>query len=228
MKLSYFELLSPAPVYLQNTGGIISPKLKDIAAIGMDTYRLYLKILTSGLDISNVIIADNQSALLLQKTLNFFIKENVIYSFLHKCFLVQDGDTPVGIINSENYSLICDLICQRNFIRSNPGEDLSSIKNKKALEITQKLQKGRALKAKHKKSDENMELGNIISAVANKSYSLNIFNIWELTVFQLWDCFFRLSGNCLYDIQSMSVAAWGNKDNSFDAGAWFKKIDTGN
>ena len=72
----------------------------------------------------------------------------------------------------------------------------------------------------------NMELGNIISAVANKSQSLNIINIWELTVYQVWDCFSRLSNNSIYDIQSMSVAAWGNKDNYFDATAWFKRIDT--
>ena len=73
-----------------------------------------------------------------------------------------------------------------------------------------------------------MELGNIISAVANKSQSLNILNIWDLTVYQLWDCFSRLSNNSIYDIQSMSVAAWGNKDNYFDATAWFKRIDTTN
>ena len=88
-----------------------------------------------------------------------------------------------------------------------------------------KLQKGRAVKAKQSKSDKNMELGNIISAVANKSHSLNILNIWDLTVFQVWDCFLRLSNNSIYDIQSMSVAAWGNKDNYFDANAWYKKID---
>ena len=91
-----------------------------------------------------------------------------------------------------------------------------------------KLQRGRSEKAKHTKADKNMELGNIISAVANKSQSLNILNIWDLTVYQLWDCFSRLSNNSIYDIQSMSVAAWGNKDNYFDATAWFKRIDTTN
>ena len=50
----------------------------------------------------------------------------------------------------------------------------AKIKSKKALEIMKKLQKGRAEKAKHTKADKNMELGNIISAVANKSQSLNI------------------------------------------------------
>lgn len=91
-----------------------------------------------------------------------------------------------------------------------------------------KLQKGRDEKAKHTKADKNMELGNIISAVANKSQSLNILNIWDLTVYQVWDCFQRLSNNNIYNIQSMSVAAWGNKDNQFDAASWFKRTDNGN
>ena len=99
---------------------------------------------------------------------------------------------------------------------------------KKALEIMNKLQMGRAKKAKQVKSDDNLELGNILSAVANKSQSLNIVNIWDLTVYQLWDCFFRLSNNNIYNIQSMSVAAWGDKDNHFDSTAWFKRMDTGN
>ena len=89
-----------------------------------------------------------------------------------------------------------------------------------------KLQKGR--EKRHNKPDKNMELGNIISAISNKSQSLNILNIWELTVFQLWDCFSRLSNNSIYDIQSMSVATWGDKDKQFDATAWFKRIDTNN
>lgn len=88
-----------------------------------------------------------------------------------------------------------------------------------------KIQKGRTEKSNTKTIDNNMELGNIISAVANKSHSLNILTIWDLTVFQLLDCFSRLSNNSIYDIQSMSVAAWGNKDNYFDATAWFKRID---
>ena len=73
-----------------------------------------------------------------------------------------------------------------------------------------------------------MELANIISAVANKSQNLNILNIWDLTVFQLWDCFSRLTNNSIYDIQSMSVAAWGDKDKHFDVTSWFKRIDTNN
>lgn len=250
LKLSYFELLSPDPIQIQQVGGILSPTLRSISKIGINTYQYYLTILlmdlktyftmiqqeeqfellsdkeTSQMNVFDLLTMDNKSAELLQNVLNFFIAENVVWSEKNNAFLIYEGENVIGAITKKIYPQICDLICQRNCIKSNLEEDLSKVKSKKALEIMKKLQKGRAEKAKATKSDKNMELGNIISAVANKSQSLNIINIWELTVYQVWDCFSRLSNNSIYDIQSMSVAAWGNKDNYFDATAWFKRIDT--
>lgn len=260
MKLSYFELLSPDPVHLPKVGGILSPKLKDISSIGINTYQFYLSILLMDLNtyfrqigqeeafnalsdeekaqmnMYDLLTSDEQPITLLQKALNFFIREDVVYSTQHKSFLVNDkfyveenGEVvekygTVGVITKDIYPQICDVICQRNFVKSNQSEDLSNVKSKKAQEIMKKLQKGRCKKTKQTKSDQNMELGNVISAVANRSHSLNIINIWDLTVYQVWDCFSRLSNNSIYDIQAMSVAAWGDKDKHFDAAAWFKKI----
>lgn len=226
MKVNYFDLLSPNPVYVPDIGGIISPTLRDIAAIGIDTYQYYLTILLMDTNAFDLLTANPQSTALLQTVLNFFIAEDVVYSPEAAAFLVQNGGTVIGRISKEEYPGLCDLICRCNCIASNRTEDLSKVKSKKALEILKKLQKGREEKSKQTKADKNMELGNIISAVANKSPSLNILNIWDLTVYQIWDCFFRLSNNNIYTIQSMSVAAWGNKDHYFDATAWFKRIHT--
>lgn len=242
ISINYFDLLSPDPIQVQNIGGVISPKLRDIASIGYNTYQYYLSILLLDLktddslfteekmqmSIFELLISNLQSRELLQNILNFFMKENVVYSPEHNGFIVKDNDKIIGIISKNEYPTLCDLIYQRNHIKTNKEEDLSKAKNKKALEIMKKLQKGRSEKAKQAKVDQNMELGNIISAVANKSQSLNILNIWDLTVFQLWDCFTRLSNNNLYKIQAMSVAAWGDKDHHFDSTAWYKKLETDN
>lgn len=225
MNLEYFDLLSPDPIQIQNVGGILSPKLKDISSIGYKTYQYYLAILQIDFD---QLTADADSIYLLEAALNFFIQEDVAYSAEQSAFILTKDSQLTGAITKEIYSPVCDLIFQRNGIKAKQEEDLSKVKSKKALEIMKKLQRGRAEKAKHTKADKNMELGNILSAVANKSQSINIINIWELTVYQLWDCFSRLSNNSIYAIQSMSVAAWGNKDNLFDATAWFKRIDTTN
>ena len=252
MNPSYFDLLSPEPIRLENVGGILSPTLRDIASIGYDTYQYYLAFLTMDLksylemigqeeaylllsqegktyfNIFDLFLSNRISRDLLGTILNFFLQETVVLSRKEYGFIVQDQSAAIGIITRENFSLVCDLICRRNYISPGQKEDLSGIKSKKVLDIMKKLQKGRSEKAKLNKADRNMEIGNIISAVANKSPSLNIHNIWELTVYQLWDCFARLSHNTIYDIQSMSVAAWGDKEHHFDAASWYKRMDTGN
>lgn len=225
MHLEYFDLLSPNPIRIQNAGGILSPKLKDISSIGYKTYQYYLAVLQMDFDL---LTADASSVRLLESALNFFIQEDVSYSAGQNAFILTKDGKITGAITKEIFKPVCDLIFQRNCIKVKQEEDLSKVKSKKALEIMKKLQKGRAEKAMHIKTDKNMELANILSAVANKSPSINIINIWELTVYQLWDCFSRLSNNNIYAIQSMSVATWGNKDNLFDASSWFKRIDTTN
>lgn len=255
LKLEYYDLLSPEPIYIHNIGSIVSPKLIDISRNGgIRVYQHYLSILLMDsktyfammkkeeefellsddekerLNIFDLMTIDKDLINLLQQVLNFFIAENVVFSEEHRAFLVIEKeneleDKLVGVISRESYFETCDLILQRNNIKQKK-EDLSKVKSKKALEIMKKLQKGRSEKAKATKSDEKMELGNIISSVANKSNSLNIVNIWDATVYQIWDAFSRLTNNSIYDIQSMSVAAWGDKDKQFDATTWFKRIDT--
>ena len=252
MKLDYFSLLSPAPIYLPGAGGILSPKLDAISRIGMQNYQQYLAVLLldtqsylaalgltkkfetltkeekSLTDIFNMLTSNEQSTSMLQNALNFFMEEEIRFSSQQNCFLAYRENTVTGTINKENYPLVRSCICRRNCINPGANADLSKVKSKKAQDILKKLSKGKAAKAKQAQSDRNMELGNIISAVANRSHSLNILNIWDLTVFQVWDCFSRLSNNSIYDIQSMSVAAWGNKDKVFDISAWFKRMDTDN
>lgn len=245
MKLNYFDLLSPNPIQVPNAGGILSPTLRSISSVGYNTYQHYLSVILThpafcgttdgGEDtffllseqektnrIFEMLTANESSAALLQTALNFFVAGTVAYTDEYRGFLVKNGNRMIGLITKENYPQICDVIRQRNCIASDPKEDLSKVKSRKAMEIIKKLQIGRAGKAKHTKPDSNMEIGNIISAVANKSPSLNPLNIWDLTVYQLWDSFFRLSNNSVYDIQSLSAAVWGDKDHHFDATLWFK------
>lgn len=257
MKPDYFDLLSPAPILLPGIGNVLSPTLRDISVIGIHTYHYYLSVLSmnlkmyfsmtahpeqydllseeelSRLSIFDLLTAHASSAALLQTILNFFLKEDVLFSEAEGCFLVTtDENSPekclTGKITRENYEKLCGIICRRNNVRFQNEYRLSDVKSKKALEIMKKLKKGRAEKAKYAKADQSTEIGNVISAVANKHPSLNPLNIWDITVFQLWDAFFRLSNNQIYNIESMSVAAWGNKDNHFDAAGWFKPLDFNN
>lgn len=240
MKLSYFDLISPCPIHVSGVGDIFSPTLRRIAQIGAETYNFYLSLLLAD---EKTLFSDDAMTDFLKNALAFFFKEEIFYYSDERCFIVTNNavsvitdiealsggrklsDTDiVGVITGDNFSQICDLILQLNNIKRR-DEDISKVKNKKALDILKKIQKGRAERQKNKKADKNMEIANIISAVANRHPSLNMINIWDLTIYQLWDAFARLSNNSIYDIQSMSVAAWGDKDNHFDAAAWFKRIE---
>ena len=240
MKLSYFDLISPCPIHVSGVGDIFSPTLRRIAQIGAETYNFYLSLLLAD---EKTLFSDDAMIDFLKNSLAFFFKEEIFYYSDERCFIVTNNaasvitdiealsggrklsDTDiVGVITGDNFSQICDLILQLNNIKRR-DEDISKVKNKKALDILKKIQKGRDERQKNKKADKNMEIANIISAVANRHPSLNMINIWDLTIYQLWDAFARLSNNSIYDIQSMSVAAWGDKDNHFDAAAWFKRIE---
>lgn len=262
LKLSYFQLLSSSPVYIPRVGGILCPTLQDIADIGGDNaYQYYLNILIMDskqlfsmmdksdiyetltdeerllINVYDILIDNDNTAELLKTSLNFFIKEDVVFSKEYRAFEIKgnvfvkennemvEKYTTIGVIDKENYSDVVDVICQRNNIKGKETSDPSKVKNKKALAILQKIKKGAEKMAKMNKTDENMELGNIISAVANKSQSLNITNIWNLTVYQLWDCFSRLTNNAVYDMNCTGVSVWGDKDKKFDYGAWYKKMN---
>jgi len=258
MKPDYFDLLSPSPILLPGVGSVLSPTLRDISVLGIHTYHYYLSVLSmdvktyfsmmpnpeqydfiseeelSRLNMFDLLTVHPSSAAFLAAILHFFLKEEVSFSEEEGCFLVTTEDDSqnealTGKITRENYEALCSLICRRNNVRFQRELPLSDVKSKKAREIMKKLKKGRAEKAKSgKKTDTSTELGNVISAVASRHPSLNPLNIWDITVFQLWDAFFRLSNNQIYNIESMSVAAWGNKDNHFDAAGWFKPLDLSN
>lgn len=256
LKLDYFDMISPIPIHIKNIGHLLSPTLRQISEIGISMYNYYLSIILmtpkmfftmlkqqeqfenlsdeekESLNIFDLFISNEGTMELLRNTIDFFIVEDIIFCRPENCFIVSNDvsniqENIVGVINRENYEQLCNLICQLNNIKSKEIEDLSKAKGK-ALEILKKIQKGRTEKQKNSKADKNLELENVISAVANKHPSLNIINIWNLTVCQLWDTFARLTNNSIYDIQSMSVAAWGDKENHFDTTAWFKRIDTDN
>ena len=94
--------------------------------------------------------------------------------------------------------------------------------SEKARRIWEKCQKGKAQMRKASKQDINMELPNLIGAVAARSGGYTLLNIWDLTVYQLYDQFTRTNVNVQMDIYASRWAAWGKDD--FDVAMWFKNI----
>lgn len=90
--------------------------------------------------------------------------------------------------------------------------------------LWEKMQKGRQELRKAKNQDGNIDLFNLISAVAARGCGYTLFNIWDLTVYQLYDQFARINVGVQMDIYSSRWAAWGKDD--FDVSLWFKNLQS--
>lgn len=94
-------------------------------------------------------------------------------------------------------------------------------KNNKARKMFERMQKAEA-ENNRRKGDNSYSLGNLISSVAAYHPSLNLVNIWDITVFQLMDSFNRLSVNTLFGIDKTRVSVWGDEKNTFKPELWYK------
>ena len=141
----------------------------------------------------------------------------------------------VGIINRSNFKDVIDIILQRNSVQKEEeitAEDLTKVKNKnKVMQLMEKMKKGQKQldKTREKKREEkgmasDTELANIISCVAAKNHNgLNMINIWDMTIYNLYEQFKLIRENNIHDAETLSVFVWGDKSNKFDIDAWFKE-----
>ena len=251
IKLDYFDCISPLPLEFINVGKIKSPRLIDIAEISYYTYSLYIAHLRMtpeeyfesyhkdeevdfdyliNLTKFDLIKNDDRFRKIIQSALNFFFESSFEYYPEYGAFLsVTESDgqkTATGIINDDNYAQVVDIILQRVHITPDENEvdDISKVKNKRGRKIYERMIKARKRFKKAKANNPDLTLANIIAAVATRSSNLNWVNIWDITVFHLFDEFERLQINDQYNIASTQVAAWGDQDKKFKFGLWSKNI----
>lgn len=251
MKLDYFDLISPLPLDIVGVGRIKSPKLIEVADLSYYVYAQYVSCLRMKADDYidtfkkeedlelytkfDIILYDPNFRNMIKNALNFFFIENFEWFDEYQSFLcteeivMENGDSELiakGIINSKNYSDVLDIILQRVHITPDKTEvtDITKIKNKRGLKIYKRMQQ---VKRKFKKTsggNPDLSLPNIISSVAVRSLSLNWINIWDITIYQLFNEFERLQIIDQYDIASTQVSVWGDKEKKFKFGAWSSNI----
>ena len=141
----------------------------------------------------------------------------------------------VGVINRSNFKDVVDIILQRNSVQMEEeitAEDLTKVKNKnKVMQLMEKMKKGQKQldKTREKKREEkglssDTELANIISCVAAKNHNgINMINIWDMTIYNLYEQFKLIRENNMHDAETLSVYVWGDESNKFDIDAWFKE-----
>lgn len=182
------------------------------------------------MNIFDIIVSDKNLCEQYRTMLDFFFVENVgwddhdkvFYTFTNKA---NDGKPiALGVIGKDIWIDLCDIILQRCGVKSkNTKEEKPKFKNKIAEKIWLKTQE--AKKKQKEKESKSMGLPNIISAVAAFSKTLNIINVWDMTVYQLYDQFKRIRNNVFFDISSTSVAAYGDEKGHYNSEQWYETID---
>lgn len=220
-KLSYFELLSGRPVYINRVGRVKSPTINEVLEVGEFVYNLYLNMLSwdkeallrfyrtkkckgteklenPKVDIFDVISLIKEAKELYGEVLSFFITDEVQWSEEHRCYIVfaagDETKKPIGVIQRENFEEVRKTILKFNFIGLENDDTPITHSTEKSKEAWEKVQMYLSQQSKSGTTQDNPRnhLANIISKVCAVHPSYNLFNIYDLTIFQLYDSFFQL------------------------------------
>lgn len=161
----------------------------------------------------------------LMDALSFFISGELDFSIqTGQLYVTTNGQTVV--LTGELFDLIRDFVFQAAKLKNEDAKPAGFV-NDAAKAAYERLQTLKSEQAEHKKatgkeekSDPDTELWNLVGAVAAHSNSYNLLNIFELTVYQLYDQFERINKQEYLDGYASKWAAWGK--DSFDFGDWYK------
>ena len=160
----------------------------------------------------------------LQAGLNFFFEEEVIYNTELGVFvLYQQYVDSVGIIDDKNFINVKNLILQRCHI-SPPKITEGKRRSKRMIEFDKKIEEGRKHSSKYKNDQKAMELGNIVSKVAAQSNAADINDIYDWTVYQLYEQFNEINASIQIETILNRWSVWGKDD--FDFSIWYKPNST--
>lgn len=196
-------------------------ELRPMGGIGYKAYNLYLNILSwdkehllqydqlmqyrgahrlnrkcfNAFDVATLL---PQTRELCRGVLSFFMVEELVWDERDRRYVVMEtGEEPVAIgeINRDNFDEVRQLMLQFNFVGldqdDNPVTTHTSDKAKELWEKTQIFLKEQAEAAKRDHKPE-YHLSNIISKICAIHPTYNLLNIFNLTVFQLYDAFFQI------------------------------------
>lgn len=250
MKFEYGDLISGDSIPVKGIAHFRSPRLRELKpteGIGDWTYNFYLNILlwvksdfvrflrmiggksyrlldeNQKLETFDVATFADSTCGLLREAMAFFIDEDLIWDkgkHIYTCISRKTGE-QVGQINRDNFEEVRDMMLQMNYIRVGGTKNPLRHSSKKAQILWEKAQE--YLKdGKGRRPDKRMDIGNVISKLCAASNTYNLLNIYDLTVFQLYDQFFQLGYLRAAGLSERIYCNHGGKD--FQAEAWLEPI----
>jgi hypothetical protein len=225
------KLLAGEPWKIEGVGTLYPPTLKDIVKIGYSTYSQYVNVLLidpkttlgdkvdsidgiSGFDIIELVGDDELIGICSDAVKFFFRVTEVNFSnIMHQLYIGEVGSDKA--LNRDTYNIVKEVLelvaCAKSVDDKVRVETPPA--NEHARAIQEKLKKRKEILAKKKSgnSDEDApDLNDIISAVTVKSNSTNKINVWDYTMYQLFDEFRRLQIVDSYDSSILFMTQVGS------------------
>lgn len=121
------------------------------------------------------------------ESVEIFLKEPI---HMHELGFFYLGELEEQRIIDENiFKQIQEVIKKQNFLSTEQTEFKPA--NDKAAELIEKIKKVKEKLAKQNRDNE-LSLNDIVSIVACYSDGINLFNVWDLTIYQLYIAYMRL------------------------------------
>jgi hypothetical protein len=187
------DLLLGKPIWVNRLGYVYPPTINEIEEINFTKYYTYVNLIVykdnyieKCQQLFDALFFYDDIKNLFIEALSFFLKEkNIKCDTNLKIFF--NGDT--GCLDKNNFNEFVDCIKQINCLSI---EDSIKYANNRAKQIAEKLKKLKEKYLKNKKQ-EGLDFLDIISSVCAKHPSINLFNVGNLTIYQLIDQFKRLN-----------------------------------
>lgn len=155
-------------------------------------------------------------------SLSLFLKELVNFNdeyglFIHR----EDG---IFIITKDIFNKIKEVIALQNFINKKVSkkEEFNPYDNT-ARELIEKRNKFKKL-IQEQNAEEGLNLSDIISIVSSHSPNINILNIWDLTVYNLYTIYLRMAMKDQYETQ-IYLLPHSSENKSSELKHWMSKIN---
>jgi hypothetical protein len=204
------RLLAGMPIHV-DTFGLIKPlTVREIIEYGYEKYIAKLNIIALNKeqivnkDISDefnefdilFLLGDESVNNLLKQSLEFFFKEEVHLVKDQQVIVVGSEQENFKLINRKSYMDIRKILLMQNGILSVDDEMNLKSKDEKAKAIAERMKKAqeevKRIKSKDGESNDT-DFFDLLSSISSKSSSMNKLNIFDLTMFQVYEEFKRLN-----------------------------------
>lgn len=192
------RLLANLPIPLDGAGMVYPPPFRVVVDLGLSTYNHFLSYLL--IDKNNLQNPPHKSVtnfdvfftncyhsedfrLVAFRALNIFFQENISIVANQNEYYLQINDN--GRLDNSNFEQFQQLIKLSNNINI-VSEPEYKPGNSKAQEMINMILKNRK---KQRPPKEKIDLQSIVSGLAWKQNGVNIFNVFDLNIFQIYNAF---------------------------------------